>query len=68
LKSAKALGRNLRKLRERAGLSQGDIAGERYDRSFIAQLESGSSVPSLDTLAQRAAARGSPRALIPKDL
>lgn len=69
LRVGRAFGPHLRKLRERAGLTQGELAGERYDRSFIAKLEAGASLPSLETIGELASALGlSPRALIPKEL
>jgi transcriptional regulator with XRE-family HTH domain len=65
----RAFGPHLRTLRERAALSQGDLAGERYDRSFIAKLEAGASLPSVEAIGELASALGlSPRALIPKEL
>ncbi len=65
----RAFGPHLRTLRERAGLSQGDLAGDRYDRSFIAKLEAGASLPSLEALARLAAALGVSRStLIPREL
>jgi ribosome-binding protein aMBF1 (putative translation factor) len=69
VKVGRAFGRHLRTLRERAGLSQGDLAGATYDRSFIAKLESGASLPSLETIDRIAAVlRIRPRRLIPKEL
>jgi len=50
LRVGRAFGPHIRKLRARARMSQGDLAGERYDRSFIAKLEAGDSLPSLDAL------------------
>jgi len=69
LRVGHAFGPHLRKLRERARLSQDELAGERYDRSFIAKLEAGVSLPSVHTLGELASVLGSsPRALIPKEL
>lgn len=69
LRVGQAFGSHLRTLRERAGLSQDELAGVRYDRSFIAKLEAGVSLPSVHTLGELASALGlRPRALIPKEL
>lgn len=65
----RAFGPHLRKLRTRARISQAALAGAHRDRSFIAKLESGASLPSLDTLSDLAATLGVGRkALIPKKL
>lgn len=69
LKVGRAFGPHLRTLRTRARMSQGDLAGAHRDRSFIAKLESGASMPSLETLGDLASTLGVGRkALIPKEL
>ena len=69
VKVGRAFGPHLRNLRERRRMSQGELAGERYDRSFVAKLESGASLPSLEALVELADRLGlGPRALIPKEL
>ncbi|MDR7419546.1 MAG: helix-turn-helix transcriptional regulator [Armatimonadota bacterium] len=43
-------GHRIRARRRELGLTQAELAGEEYTKSFISQLESGSAEPSLDTL------------------
>jgi len=57
--SSKKLGKNLKELRQKQGLSQGDIA--RFlgaDRSYISNIESGRMNPTLSTLEKLAKSLG----------
>ncbi|MGQ0570006.1 MAG: tetratricopeptide repeat protein [Armatimonadota bacterium] len=44
------VGRRIRQRRRELGLTQADLAGPEYTKSFISQLEGGYADPSLDTL------------------
>lgn len=44
------VGRRIRRRRRELGLTQADLAGPEYTKSFISQLEGGYADPSLDTL------------------
>ena len=51
MSSSKKLGENLRKLRLKKGLSQGDLAKElNVDRAYISNIENGRMNPTLSTL------------------
>jgi tetratricopeptide (TPR) repeat protein len=54
--TAKALGQRIRQLRTRKGLTQQDLAGNDYSKSYISAIEQGKTRPSLEAL-QRMAAR-----------
>ncbi|MEO6456979.1 MAG: helix-turn-helix transcriptional regulator [Chloroflexia bacterium] len=54
--SARVLGQRIRQLRTRRGLTQQDLAGTDYSKSYISAIEQGKSRPSLEAL-QRMAAR-----------
>src|SRR5437773_3595968 len=54
--TAKALGQRIRQLRTRKGLTQQDLAGEDYSKSYISAIEQGKTRPSLEAL-QRMASR-----------
>ena len=47
---ARAIGRRIRSVREARGLSQRDVAGDRYSPSYISALENGLVKPSLAAL------------------
>src|ERR671938_1038430 len=50
------LGERLRQLRVSAGLTQSDLAGERFSKEYVSQIERGKTRPTRDTidwLAQR---------------
>ncbi|WP_410656278.1 helix-turn-helix domain-containing protein [Amycolatopsis sp. lyj-112] len=51
---AEPLGARIRRLRRARGLTQRELAEPRYDRGFLAKVESGSRVPSGDVLAHLA--------------
>ncbi|MEV6909976.1 helix-turn-helix domain-containing protein [Amycolatopsis sp. NPDC051071] len=51
---AEPLGARIRRLRKARGLTQRELAGPRYDRGFLAKVESGSRAPSDDVLAHLA--------------
>lgn len=44
------IGRRIRRRRREIGITQAELAGPEYTKSFISQLESGYADPSLDTL------------------
>ena len=53
---ARAIGQTIRRLRTSQGLTQSELAGEHFSKSYISQLERGSVTPSLralDILAER---------------
>lgn len=53
---ARAIGQTIRRLRISQGLTQAELAGEHFSKSYISQLERGSVTPSLralDILAER---------------
>ena len=54
--TAKALGQRIRQLRTRKGLTQQDLAGNDYSKSYISAIEQGKTRPSLEAL-QRMASR-----------
>ncbi|MDQ5824239.1 MAG: helix-turn-helix domain-containing protein [Chloroflexota bacterium] len=54
--SARVLGQRIRQLRTRRGLTQQDLAGEDYSKSYISAIEQGKTRPSLEAL-QRIASR-----------
>ena len=54
--SARVLGQRIRQLRTRRGLTQQDLAGNDYSKSYISAIEQGKSRPSVEAL-QRMAAR-----------
>ena len=44
---ARSIGARIRQARLRAGLTQQQLAGERYTKSYVSALENGSSKPSM---------------------
>src|SRR6476660_938096 len=54
--TAKALGQRIRQLRTRKGLTQQDLAGSDYSKSYISAIEQGKTRPSLEAL-QRISSR-----------
>ncbi|HLS91040.1 MAG TPA: helix-turn-helix transcriptional regulator, partial [Limnochordia bacterium] len=53
---ARTIGQTIRRLRLSQGLTQQDLAGDAFSKSYISQLERGSVIPSLralDILAER---------------
>src|SRR5436190_13259133 len=54
--SARVLGQRIRQLRIRKGMTQQDLAGEDYSKSYISAIEQGKTRPSLEAL-QRMASR-----------
>jgi HTH-type transcriptional regulator, quorum sensing regulator NprR len=54
--SARVLGQRIRQMRTRRGLTQQDLAGEDYSKSYISAIEQGKTRPSLEAL-QRIASR-----------
>src|SRR5438045_8302969 len=54
--SAKALGQRIRQLRTHKSMTQQDLAGEDYSKSYISAIEQGKTRPSLEAL-QRMASR-----------
>ncbi len=45
-----AFGARIRKLRQNAGMSQAELAGDKLTRFAISKIESGASMPTLETL------------------
>src|SRR2546429_779760 len=45
------LGERLRKLRVAAGLTQGELAGERFSKEYVSQIERGKTRPTAETIA-----------------
>lgn len=59
LEESKKLGSNLKKIRTKKGISQGDIARElEVSRGFISTIENGKTNPTLATIAKLAKAVG----------
>lgn len=54
--SARVLGQRVRQLRTRRGMTQQDLAGDDYSKSYISAIEQGKTRPSLEAL-QRIASR-----------
>jgi tetratricopeptide (TPR) repeat protein/DNA-binding XRE family transcriptional regulator len=54
--SARVLGQRIRQMRTRRGLTQQDLAGQDYSKSYISAIEQGKTRPSLEAL-QRMASR-----------
>ena len=46
-----ALGERVRRLRAAAGLSQTELAGGRFSKEYVSQIERGKTRPTADTLA-----------------
>ncbi|SFG90344.1 helix-turn-helix domain-containing protein [Amycolatopsis regifaucium] len=55
---AESLGARIRRLRKARGLTQRELAEPRYDRGFLAKVESGSRLPSDDVLSHLAVRLG----------
>lgn len=45
-----SIGTRIKELREEAGMTQTELAGDRFSTSFISRLESGERYPSLRTI------------------
>src|ERR671915_2457827 len=52
------LGERLRVLRVRAGLTQSELAGERFSKEYVSQIERGKTRPTQETVAWLAARLG----------
>src|SRR5947208_1139384 len=52
--TAKALGQRIRQLRTRRGMTQQDLAGDDYSKSYISAIEQGKTRPSLEALTRMA--------------
>jgi tetratricopeptide (TPR) repeat protein len=52
------LGERLRQLRVRAGLTQSELAGERFSKEYVSQIERGKTRPTQETVAWLAARLG----------
>src|SRR4029078_2047698 len=50
-RSSSGLGTRLRQLRVAAGLTQSDLAGDRFSKEYVSQIESGKTRPTPQTLA-----------------
>src|SRR5258707_8951525 len=48
--SGNRLGERVRQLRVAAGLTQTDIAGDRFSKEYISQIERGKTRPTVDTI------------------
>jgi len=58
---AQKLGKNLKRIRTKKGISQGDIVRSLgMDRAFISNIENGKTNPTLATIAKLAKALGVP--------
>src|SRR5436305_6731524 len=44
------LGERLRELRRAAGMTQSDLAGERFSKEYVSQIERGKTRPTLETI------------------
>lgn len=60
----KALGQRVRQLRTRKGLTQQDLAGEDYSKSYISAIEQGKTRPSLEALQRMASKLEVPAGLL----
>src|SRR5919204_6397712 len=56
--AALRLGERLRQLRVAAGLTQSDLAGERFSKEYVSQIERGKTRPTSETIAWLAARLG----------
>src|SRR6266436_1595290 len=56
--SALRLGERLRQLRVAAGLTQSDLAGERFSKEYVSQIERGKTRPTRETVEWLAAQLG----------
>src|SRR3954462_3033669 len=54
---ATGLGTRLRQLRVAAGLTQSDLAGERFSKEYVSQIERGKTRPTRETIEWLAARR-----------
>src|ERR687891_2716185 len=48
--AALGLGERLRQLRVAAGLTQGELAGERFSKEYVSQIERGKTRPTTETV------------------
>src|ERR687891_195674 len=48
--AALALGERLRQLRVAAGLTQGELAGDRFSKEYVSQIERGKTRPTAETV------------------
>ena len=48
--AALGLGERLRRLRVAAGLTQGELAGERFSKEYVSQIERGKTRPTAETI------------------
>src|SRR4051794_40236359 len=55
---ASGLGRRLRELRQAAGLTQSELAGERFSKEYVSQIERGKTRPTQETIEWLAAHLG----------
>src|SRR3982750_929209 len=56
--SALRLGERLRQLRVAAGLTQSELAGERFSKEYVSQIERGKTRPTQETIGWLAARLG----------
>lgn len=61
---AQSIGARLRRARTRAGLTQQQLAGERYTKAYVSALETGTSKPSMAALSYLSARLGIPAAAL----
>ena len=59
--SALRLGERLRQLRVAAGLTQSELAGERFSKEYVSQIERGKTRPTTETIEWLAVRLGCPR-------
>ena len=48
--AALGLGERLRQLRVAAGMTQGELAGDRFSKEYVSQIERGKTRPNVETL------------------
>src|ERR671926_2017393 len=58
LQTSLRLGERLRQLRVAAGLTQSDLAGERFSKEYVSQIERGKTRPTRETIEWLAARLG----------
>src|SRR6476646_8996341 len=58
LRQGLRLGERLRQLRVAAGLTQSDLAGERFSKEYVSQIERGKTRPTRETIEWLAARLG----------
>src|SRR6187397_798680 len=57
-REAQRLGQRLRQLRSAAGLTQSDLAGDRFSKEYVSQIERGKTRPTRETIEWLAAKLG----------